>query len=100
MTESFSVLASLLNFLTIEEIFKILLPLSLAIGVGIGFFAVGALLLALLWKCGIVRKLDMCEEEQILFVCVWPIELLIVIPTRLLIQTMMKQDQQGQHVKK
>ena len=38
VTESFSVLASLLNFLTIEEIFKILLPLSLAIGVGIGFF--------------------------------------------------------------
>lgn len=72
----------------------------IAFGVGIGFFAVGALLLALLWKFGIVRKLDMCEEEQILFVCVWPIELLIVIPTRLLIQTMMKQDQQGQHVKK
>ena len=58
----------------------------IAFGVGIGFFAVGALLLALLWKCGIVRRLDMCEEEQILFVCVWPIELLIVIPTRLLIQ--------------
>ena len=38
VTESSSVLASLLNFLTIEEIFKILLPLSLAIGVGIGFF--------------------------------------------------------------
>ena len=38
VTESFSVLPSLLNFLTIEEIFKILLPLSLAIGVGIGFF--------------------------------------------------------------
>ena len=38
VTESFSVVASLLNFLTIEEIFKILLPLSLAIGVGIGFF--------------------------------------------------------------
>lgn len=38
VTESFSVLASLLNFLTIEEIFKVLLPLSLAIGVGIGFF--------------------------------------------------------------
>ena len=72
----------------------------IAVGAGVGFFAVGALLLAALWKCGIVRKLDMCEEEQILFVCVWPIELLIVIPTRLLIQTMMKQDRQGQHVKK
>ena len=38
VTESFSVLASLLNFLTIDAIFKILYPLSLAIGVGIGFF--------------------------------------------------------------
>lgn len=36
--EQFSVLASLLNFLPIEEIFKTLLPLSLIIGVGIGFF--------------------------------------------------------------
>ncbi len=38
VTDSFSVLSQLLNFLTIEEIFKVLLPLSLAIGVGIGFF--------------------------------------------------------------
>lgn len=72
----------------------------IAVGAGVGFFAVGALLLAALWKLGIVRKLDMSEEDQILFVCVWPVELLIFIPTQLLIQTMMKQDQQGQHVKK
>ena len=38
VTDSFSVLSQLLNFLTIGEIFKVLLPLSLAIGVGIGFF--------------------------------------------------------------
>ena len=38
VTDSFSVLSQLLNFLTIKEIFKVLLPLSLAIGVGIGFF--------------------------------------------------------------
>lgn len=37
LKEQFSVLSSLLNFLTIEEIFKNLLPVSLAIGVGIGF---------------------------------------------------------------
>ena len=37
LKEQFSVLSSLLNFLTIEEIFKNLLPISLAIGVGIGF---------------------------------------------------------------
>lgn len=36
--EQFSVLSSLLNFLTVEEIFKTLLPVSLIIGVGIGFF--------------------------------------------------------------
>lgn len=35
--EQFSVLASLLNFLTIEDIFETLLPVSLVIGVGIGF---------------------------------------------------------------
>lgn len=37
LKEQFSVLSSLLNFLTIEEIFKNLLPISLLIGVGIGF---------------------------------------------------------------
>lgn len=36
--EQFSVLSSLLNFLTVEEIFRTLLPVSLIIGVGIGFF--------------------------------------------------------------
>lgn len=35
--EQFSVLASLLNFLSVEAIFETLLPVSLAIGVGIGF---------------------------------------------------------------
>lgn len=34
----FSALSSLLNFLTVEEIFKFLLPVSLIIGIGIGFF--------------------------------------------------------------
>ena len=33
----FSILTSLLVFLPIEEVFTVLLPLSLAIGVGIGF---------------------------------------------------------------
>jgi len=36
--EQFSVLSSLLNFLTIDDIFKTLVPVSLIIGVGIGFF--------------------------------------------------------------
>ena len=36
--EQFSVLSSLLNFLTVEDIFRTLLPISLIIGVGIGFF--------------------------------------------------------------
>lgn len=35
--EQFAVLSSLLNFLTVEAIFDILLPVSLGIGVGIGF---------------------------------------------------------------
>lgn len=37
LTEQFSVLSSLLNFLTVDQIFKILVPISLGIGVGIGF---------------------------------------------------------------
>ena len=35
--EQFSVLSSLLNFLPVEEIFKNLMPISLLVGVGIGF---------------------------------------------------------------
>lgn len=38
IVEQFAVLASLLNFLPIEEIFITLVPISLVIGVGIGFF--------------------------------------------------------------
>ncbi len=38
VTGQFAVLSSLLNFLTVEEVFKTLVPVSLAIGVGIGFF--------------------------------------------------------------
>ena len=34
----FSVLSSLLNFMSVEQVFKLLLPISLGIGVGIGFF--------------------------------------------------------------
>ena len=37
VVERFSVLSSLLDFLTVEEIFKYLGPVSLAVGVGIGF---------------------------------------------------------------
>ena len=33
----FTVLSSILNFLTVQEVFHILLPVSLVIGVGIGF---------------------------------------------------------------
>ena len=35
--ERFSMLSSLLSFLTVEEIFSLLTPVSLGIGVGIGF---------------------------------------------------------------
>lgn len=35
--ERFSVLSSFLNFLTVEEVFKVLLPVTLLVGVGIGF---------------------------------------------------------------
>lgn len=38
VTSQFSVLSSLLAFLTVEEIFNVLVPVSLIIGVGIGFF--------------------------------------------------------------
>lgn len=37
LTEQFSVLSSLLNFMAVDEIFRILVPISLGIGVGIGF---------------------------------------------------------------
>lgn len=36
--ERFSMLSHLLNFLTVEQIFNVLVPVSLGIGVGIGFF--------------------------------------------------------------
>lgn len=36
--ERFAMLSHLLNFLTVEQIFNVLLPVSLGIGVGIGFF--------------------------------------------------------------
>lgn len=38
ITKQFSVLSSLLNFMSVEQIFRLLLPISLGIGVGIGFF--------------------------------------------------------------
>lgn len=38
VSEGFSVLSSLLEFLPVAEIFNTLLPISIAIGVGIGFF--------------------------------------------------------------
>jgi cell division transport system permease protein len=38
ITKQFSVLSTLLNFMSVEQIFKLLLPISLGIGVGIGFF--------------------------------------------------------------
>ncbi len=36
--ERFSMLSRLLSFLTVEQIFNVLIPISLGIGVGIGFF--------------------------------------------------------------
>lgn len=38
LSSKFNVLSSLLDFLTVEEVFNTLLPVSLLIGVGIGFF--------------------------------------------------------------
>ena len=35
--ERFSMLSQLLSFLTVDEIFRMLAPVSLGIGVGIGF---------------------------------------------------------------
>ena len=37
VTERFSMLSSLLSFLTVDEIFSVLTPISLGVGVGIGF---------------------------------------------------------------
>lgn len=37
VTDRFNMLSSLLSFLTVEEIFNVLIPVSLGIGVGIGF---------------------------------------------------------------
>lgn len=37
VTDRFNMLSSLLSFLTVEEIFNVLVPVSLGIGVGIGF---------------------------------------------------------------
>ena len=38
LSQQFEVLSSLLNFLTVQQIFEVLVPLSLIIGIGIGFF--------------------------------------------------------------
>ncbi len=38
MTDRFEILSSILNFLPIDEIFRYLMPVSLIVGVGIGFF--------------------------------------------------------------
>ena len=38
VVERFSVLSSFLNFLSVEEVFGVLLPITLLVGVGIGFF--------------------------------------------------------------
>ncbi len=38
ITEQFNVLSGLLNFLTVQEVFDTLIPVSVLIGVGIGFF--------------------------------------------------------------
>ena len=35
--QQFSVLNSFLNFLTVQEVFKVLLPVSLVLGMGIGY---------------------------------------------------------------
>ena len=37
VTDRFNMLSSLLSFLAVEEIFNVLVPVSLGIGVGIGF---------------------------------------------------------------
>lgn len=37
VTERFSMLSSLLSFVTVEEVFHVLVPISLGLGVGIGF---------------------------------------------------------------
>ena len=38
IVERFSALSHLLSFLTVEQIFNVLIPVSIGIGVGIGFF--------------------------------------------------------------
>ncbi|MDE5867133.1 MAG: ABC transporter permease, partial [Lachnospiraceae bacterium] len=38
MVERFTMLSGLLSFLTVGEIFHVLIPVSLGIGIGIGFF--------------------------------------------------------------
>lgn len=38
IVERFSILSGFLNFLSVEEIFGVLTPVSLLLGVGIGFF--------------------------------------------------------------
>lgn len=38
IVQRFSILSGFLNFLSVEEIFKVLTPVSLLLGVGIGFF--------------------------------------------------------------
>lgn len=35
--ERFSILSSFLNFLPVDELFRILVPVSLGVGIGIGF---------------------------------------------------------------
>ena len=37
VTTRFTMLSTLLSFLTVDEVFRVLIPVSLGIGVGIGF---------------------------------------------------------------
>ena len=52
----------------------------IAVAAVLAYFAVGLLVLKLLWIFGQVDRLDICEEEQVMIVMVWPLYLIILLP--------------------
>ena len=72
----------------------------IAVAAGLAYFAVGLLVLKLLWIFGQVDRLGICEEEQVMIVMLWPQYLIIILPVNSMRATMRKRNQSGRHVKK
>ena len=72
----------------------------IAVAAVLAYFAVGLLVLKLLWIFGQVDRLSICEEEQVMIVMVWPLYLVIFLPVYSMRANMRKRNQSGRNVKK